>query len=92
MRAAVFEDDRGDRRDRTCVGSGLVLGAIVGIIAGALAGAGSSLTVFVLISAAAGGITGKLVAPFLSVDEWDPPIDRRPFVGTSSPDEDAAPS
>jgi uncharacterized protein YcfJ len=91
MRAAVYEDDRESRRDRTCVGTGIVLGAAVGAIAGAMAGAGTNMPVFVLMGASAGGIAGRLVAPTLSVDEWDPAVDRRPNVGATSPDDDELP-
>jgi hypothetical protein len=88
MPAGVFKDDRARRRDQTCIGTGLVFGAALGVFAGIFGG--SSVFLSAAMGAAAGGIAGRLVAPYLSVDEWDPPVDRRPNVGANSPDDDIA--
>jgi len=65
----------------------LLIGAGLGALAGAFAPGG---VLFVLIGALGGGSVGKLVAPHISVIEWDPSLNRRPYVGANSPDDDGA--
>ena len=83
---ASYGDPRARRRDRASIATGVGLGAGLGAIGGAL-----GLPIgFVLggVGALAGGVVGKLVALRISPEEWDPPPDRRPYVGVHSPDDD----
>jgi hypothetical protein len=82
----AYEDDRAYRRDRACVVTGLLLGGAVGTIAATFAP--QNLAVLTLTAAAIGALTGKLIGLHIAVEEWDPPPNRRPFVGANSPDDD----
>ena len=90
MPALKLEDDRALRRDLTCVTTGLLAGGTLGVVAAAFVPmAGIALTV---AGALIGGYIGKTIALRISVDDWDPPVNRRPYVGANSPDDDARPS
>jgi hypothetical protein len=84
----TYEDDRPRRRDRACVAVGLMAGAGLGALAGIFAR--PSLLLLTAVGTIVGGITGRLIAPHVSSDEWDPPTPWQPFVGASSPDDDSA--
>ena len=84
-----LEDDRPRRRDQTCLTTGLLGGAALGLFAGVLGGPGGMI-LLTAIGVLAGGVIGKLVAGRISVDDWDPPLNRRPYVGTRAPDDDVA--
>jgi hypothetical protein len=83
---AAYEDDRAYRRDRACVVTGLLLGACVGAIAATLAPPNTAILAFT--GAAIGAVSGRLIAFRIAVEEWDPPPNRRPFVGANSPEDD----
>ncbi len=90
MPALKLEDDRALRRDLTCVATGLLAGGGLGVVAAAfIPGVGIALTA---AAALVGGFAGKAIALRISVDDWDPPVNRRPYVGANSPDDDARPS
>jgi len=82
------EDGRVRKRDRASLVTGAGLGAGLGVLAGILGlpavmlGAG--------IGAVTGAVVGRLVAPRISPEEWDPPANDHPYVGTNSPDDDIA--
>jgi len=40
------------------------------------------------IGAVVGGVVSGLVALHISIEEWDPPFNRRSYVGARSPDDD----
>jgi hypothetical protein len=90
MSAQELEDDRARRRDLTGIITGLLGGAGLGALTAALGRPGG--LVIALVGALAGAIIGKAVAYRISADDWDPRFDRRPYVGTKSPDDDATPS
>jgi hypothetical protein len=85
MSAHELEDDRRRRRDLTCLGAGLLIGGGLGALAGAVLPVGG--VILMMVGAVAGGGTSQVVAVRISADEWDPPINRRPYVGANSPDE-----
>ena len=88
MPALKLEDDRALRRDLTCVATGLLAGGALGVVAAAfIPGVGIALTV---AAALVGGFAGKAIALRISVDDWDPSFNRRPYVGANSPDDDVA--
>lgn len=80
------EEDRARRRDRASVASGLGVGAGLGALVTALASPFAWLIVGA--GALAGGAVGKIVGLFLPRDDWDPPLNRRSYVGARSPDDD----
>jgi hypothetical protein len=82
------EDDRGRRRDRACVASGLIAGAVLGAFAGFFVP--PSLLFLTLAGTVAGGVVGRLVAFQISVDDWDPSSSPHSYVGAASPDDDFA--
>lgn len=81
-----LEDDRPRRRELTCVATGALAGALLGAVAGNLAPLGRGA----LIAGAAmlGGFASALVAPHLSLEEWNPQLHQHSYVGTNSPDDD----
>jgi len=88
MSAHELEDDRARRRDLTGVVTGFLAGAGLGALTGMLGRPGA--IVIAVVGALAGAVIGKAVAYRISADDWDPRWDRRPYVGTSSPDDDDA--
>lgn len=86
MPAHELEDDRARRRDLTGVATGLLAGAGLGALAGAF-GRPSGI-ILAVVGALVGAVIGKAVAFRISPDDWDPRFDRRPYVGTKSPDDD----
>ena len=82
-----LEDDRPRRRELTCLASGSVTGALVGMLAGTLVPASGGLFISIgAIGAVLGGFTNALIAPHLSLEEWDPQL-HHSYVGTNSPDD-----
>jgi hypothetical protein len=85
---ATDEAYRARNRDRASVFSGLVAGAGVGATVGMLA---SSMPLALAgLGAVAGAAIGQLIGHHISPDEWDPPLNQRPYVGGKSPDDDIA--
>ena len=85
------EADRAHRRDRACMLSGSATGAGLGALVGIVGIVASSMgLVFAGVGALAGAVLGKLVGLRISADEWDPPLNRRAYVGGRSPDDDIA--
>jgi hypothetical protein len=82
------EDDRARKRDLACIATGLWMGAGVGLLVGPFVWPIGLL--FLTAGTLVGGIVGRIAAPHISVEEWDPPPNRRPYVGTNSPDDDIA--
>jgi len=89
-----LEDDRPWRRELTCLASGTVTGALLGTFAGNLVstggGAGAVLAIGAgaVIGAVLGGVASALIAPHLSLEEWNPQLHQHSYVGTNSPDDD----
>ena len=84
------DDDRALRRDVTCVVTGLLAGAVLGMLAIVLGVPGGMF--LPAIAAVIGAVLSGLVALQISVDEWDPPLSHRSYVGARSPDDDIASS
>ena len=80
------EDDRPRRRELTCLASGSLTGALLGTLAGNLFP--TSRGVVIAIGAIVGGFASALIAPHLSLEEWNPQIRHHSYVGTYSPDDD----
>jgi hypothetical protein len=89
MTARDLKDDRLLRRDVTCVATGLLAGGVLGALAAAafIPVGAAALTV---VGAALGAVASWAVAMRISADDWDPPFNRRPYVGANSPDDDDA--
>ena len=85
---ATREDARLRRRDEVCIGTGLVAGAALGALAGSLAW--PSAILLTAVGTLVGGVVGRLLAPRVSADDWDPPANHRSHVGVGSPDDDLA--
>jgi len=81
-----LEDDRPRRRELTCLASGSLIGALLGILAGNLAPLGRG--VLIAVGAVIGGLASALIAPHLSLEEWNPQLHQHSYVGTNSPDDD----
>lgn len=81
-----LEDDRPRRRELTCLASGFLTGAVLGTLAGNLVPTGRG--VLIAIGAIVGGFASALIAPHLSLDEWNPQLHRHSYVGTNTPDDD----
>jgi hypothetical protein len=84
-----LEDDRPRRRELACLASGSATGALLGTLAGNLV----PTSVGVLIAIGAGGavlgaLVSALIAPHLSLEEWNPQLHQHSYVGTNSPDDD----
>jgi uncharacterized protein YcfJ len=86
MSERELEDDRPRRREVTCLATGLLAGALLGALAGNIVP--TSWGVLIAIGAIAGGFVGGLIAPHLSLDEWNPQLHQHSYVGTNSPDDD----
>jgi hypothetical protein len=78
-----LEDDRPRRRELTCLASGTFTGALLGMVAASLVPASWGI-----LGAVAGGLASALIAPRLSLEEWDPQLHQHSYVGTNSPDDD----
>ena len=84
-----LEDDRPRRRELTCLASGLVTGALLGMLAGSLVPTGGgNLIALGAAGAILGGFISALIAPHLSLEEWNPQLHQHSYVGTNSPDDD----
>ena len=81
-----LEDDRPRRRGLTCLASGALTGAVLGTLGGSLVP--TSRGVLILIGAIVGGLASALIAPHLSLEEWNPQLHHHSYVGTNSPDDD----
>ena len=81
-----LEDDRPRRRRFTCIASGSLTGALLGTLAGNLVP--TSRGVLVAIGVIVGGFASALIAPHLSLEEWNPQLHHHSYVGTNSPDDD----
>ena len=81
-----LEDDRPRRRALTCLASGALAGAVLGTLAGDLVPMGRGA--LIVIGTIFGGLVSALIAPHLSLEEWDPQLRRHSYVGTNSPDDD----
>lgn len=84
-----LEDDRPGRRQLTCLATGSLTGALLGTLAGYFVlGSQGVLIAIVALGAVLGGLASALVAPHLSLEEWNPQQHQHSYVGTSSPDDD----
>lgn len=81
-----LEDDRPRRRELTCLASGSLAGALLATLAGNLVP--TSRGVLIAIGAIVGAFVSALVAPHLSLEEWNPQLHQHSYVGTNSPDDD----
>lgn len=82
-----YEDDRLRRRNR----SGLGVGAALGVAAGAGLGfvlPGIAAVTAGLVGGGVGTAVGRWLASRVSVDEFDPNVSKRPYVGAQAPDSD----
>ena len=86
MSEQELEDDRPRRRELTCLASGSLIGALLGTLAGNLAPLGRG--VLIAVGTVIGGLTSALIAPHLSLEEWNPQLHQHSYVGTNSPDDD----
>ena len=88
-----LEDDRPRRRELACLATGSLTGALLGTLVGYLV-LGSPGVPFAMVGAGAGvgvilgGLASALIAPHLSLEEWNPQQHQHSYVGTSSPDDD----
>ena len=85
-----LEDDRPRRRELTCLATGSLTGTALGTLAGYLA-ASSGFLIPITAGAGAilGGLASALIAPHLSLEDWDPQqLHQHSYVGTNSPDDD----
>ena len=81
-----LEDDRPRRRELTCLATGSLAGALLGTLAGNLFPL--SRGVLIAIGAIVGGFASAVIAPHLSLEEWNPQLHQHSYVGTNSPDDD----
>ncbi len=86
MSAHELEDDRPRRRQFTCLAGGALTGTVLGTLAGNLVP--TNRGVLIAIGAVVGGFISALIAPHLSLEEWNPQLHHHSYVGTSSPDDD----
>ena len=86
MGAHELEDDRPRRRELTCLATGWLAGALLGTFAGNLVP--TNRGVLIAIGALVGGLASALIAPHLSLEEWNPQLHQHSYVGTNSPDDD----
>ena len=85
---AGHEDARVRRRDRASIVTGAGLGAGLGALAGLFGWPAQAVCAGV--GAMTGAALGRLVAPRISPDDWDPPANDRSYVGLHAPDDDIA--
>jgi membrane associated rhomboid family serine protease len=84
-----LEDDRPRRRGLTCLTTGSWAGALLGSLAGNLASFSRGIFIAMgAIGALVGAIASALIAPHLSLEEWNPQLHHHSYVGTNSPDDD----
>jgi len=87
-----LEDDRPRRRELTCLASGSVTGALLGMLAANLIPSGRNAAIaigaVIAVGAILGGFASALIAPHLSLEEWNPQLHQHSYVGTNSPDDD----
>jgi hypothetical protein len=90
MSERELDDDRPRRRELTCLTSGSAIGAALGALAVHLVPTSPSVLVAIgaAIGAIVGGLASALVAPHLSLEDWNPPLHHHSYVGTNSPDDD----
>jgi hypothetical protein len=91
MSVHELEDDRPRRRELTCLATGSVtgaLGALLGTLAGNLVPGSWGVPLAVGAGALLGGLISALIAPRLSLEEWNPQLHQHSYVGTNSPDDD----
>jgi uncharacterized protein YcfJ len=81
-----LEDDRPRRREFTCLAGGSLIGAVLGTLAVSLVPTNPSA--LIAAGAIVGGFAGRLIAPHLSIEEWNPQLHHHSYVGTNSPDDD----
>jgi hypothetical protein len=84
------EDDRADRRDRTGVATGALVGSTLGLGLATTLAHPAMAALSTLGGALLGALAGKLIASRVSVDDWDPRASDRPWVGMHTPDDDSA--
>ena len=84
-----LEDDRPRRRELTCLATGSLAGALLGALAGNLLLLNRGVFLALgAIGALLGGVASALIAPHLSIEEWNPQLHHHSYVGTNSPDDD----
>lgn len=81
-----LKDDRPRRRELTCLASGSLAGVVLGMLAGNLVP--TSRGILIAIGASVGVFAGALIAPHVSLEEWNPELHQHAYVGTNSPDDD----
>jgi uncharacterized membrane protein len=79
-----YQDDRGHRRDVTCVEVGAIGGTALGVLVALAIGAPLGL-VAVAAGAIAGAALGKGATKYVYLEEWDSSV-VTPFVGLQAPD------
>ena len=86
MSTHEMADNRARRRDLTCAATGLFAGGSLATLTAVFVPVGG----LILIAAGAvlGGVASTVVAPRISVDDWDPRANGRTYVGTRCPDDD----
>jgi hypothetical protein len=82
-----YEDDRLRRRNRSGFGVGAALGVAAGTGLG-LALPGVAAVAAGLVGAGVGSAFGRWLVTRVSVDEFDPNVSKRPYVGAQAPDAD----
>jgi len=82
-----YEDDRMRRRNRSGLGVGAALGVGAGVGLGLLL-PGAAVVTGGLMGAGIGSAVGRWLATRVSVDEFDPNVSKRPYVGAQAPDAD----
>jgi hypothetical protein len=93
MQDRRYADDRKRRRDLTGIAGGLMAGGVAGVPLGAiLPGVGqlAGITVIGLFGALVGAIAGLRFVASVAVEDFDPNLSKRPYVGAHTPD--ASPS
>jgi hypothetical protein len=83
-----LEDDRPRRRELTCLATGSLGGALLGTLAGSISPSSGALLIAIGAGATLGGLASALIAPHLSLEEWNPQLHQHSYVGTNSPDDD----
>jgi hypothetical protein len=86
-----LEDDRPRRRELTCLATGSLTGALaalLGALAGNLVPSSWGVPLAVVAGAILGVLVSALIAPHLSLEEWNPQLHQHSYVGTNSPDDD----
>ena len=84
-----YEDDRLRRRNRSGVGVGAALGVGAGLGLGLILPGVAAVTAG-LVGAGVGRAFGRWLVTRVSVDEFDPNVSKRPYVGAQAPDADGS--